>query len=54
MLAQAASRQAYVLAYNDGFLLMSYLSAITFCLLAVERFIQLRRIKKQTMAAATA
>nr|WP_321457327.1 MFS transporter [uncultured Cohaesibacter sp.] len=54
MLAQAASRQAYVLAYNDGFLLMSYLSAITFCLLAVERFIQLRRIRKQTMAAATA
>ena len=54
MLGQAATRQAYVLAYNDGFLLMSYLSALTFCLLAVERFIQLRRARKQTLAAAAA
>ncbi|SFO98088.1 hypothetical protein SAMN04488056_11740 [Cohaesibacter marisflavi] len=54
MLASAASRQAYVLAYNDAFLLMAFLSALTFCLLGVERLIQLHRARKQTMAAAAA
>nr|WP_321461332.1 MFS transporter [uncultured Cohaesibacter sp.] len=54
MLGQAASQQAYVLAYNDAFLLMACLSALTFCLLGVERLIQLHRARKQTMAAASA